>query len=99
MAVFVRLSSVIAAGVLFLSWVITNTFVATAEFDTGALDAVQAERAEVQQFSDLAESQRDIVASLARIDARLDGLGQGRDRSAAVPLEDEEADWVDAFDA
>src|ERR1043166_4461018 len=97
MSKFARLSTFLAAVVLFVSWAFSNTFATAAERDTATMDAVQREEAGIRQFSMLADGQRDVLERLAAAEERLvpraSGAGRGR-----VGIENAERDWVDAFE-
>lgn len=70
--IFSRLSVYIAAVVIFISWLISNSFVAALEEDTQTMDAVQSEQTQAQQFSNLSDGQRALLRKIAVIG----GLGK-----------------------
>ena len=51
LTIFSRLSLYIAAVVIFISWVISNSFVTAREEDAQNMDAVQSQQTQVRQFS------------------------------------------------
>jgi hypothetical protein len=63
----IRFSGYAAATVIFLSWFINNTFVASLQDDTQALDAIRSEQADaanLSQMDDLAEGQRELLKKI-----------------------------------
>ena len=74
LTVFSRLSLYIAAVVIFISWVISNSFVTALEEDAQNMDAVQSEQTQVRQFSSLSNGQRDLLRKMAEIENSVDKL-------------------------
>jgi hypothetical protein len=102
--IFSRLSVYLAAVVIFISWLISNSFVTALEADTENMDAVQSEQTDARQFSSLADGQRDLLRKLADIENSLDKkLNAGARTEAAEQGDEGEADaeqqWVDSFQA
>ena len=101
---FSRFSVYIAAVVIFISWLISNTFVMYLEADTQTMDAVESEQIEAQQFSNLSDGQRDLLKKIADIADRLDQLpNEGKHTETGDQNNGDAADadekWVDAFQA
>ena len=104
LTIFSRLSVYIAAVVIFISWLISNTFVTTLETDTQNMDAVQSEQTQARQFSSISDGQRDLLRKMADIENSLDKLNKASERTEAAQQGDEdEADaeqqWVELFQA
>jgi len=102
--IFSRLSVYIAAVVIFISWLISNSFVMALEADTQNMDAVQSEQTQARQFSTLSNGQRDLLRNMADIENSLDKLHNASKRTAGEQQGDEEeADaeqqWVESFQA
>ena len=100
--IFSRFSVYLAAVVIFISWLISNTFVVTLEADTETMDAVQSEQTQAQQFSNLSNGQRDLLKKVADIADRLDKLpNEGKPTEAGEQTVEDEADadqkWVESF--
>src|SRR5689334_17065863 len=99
-----RFSVYIAAVVLFFSWLISNSFVMTADEDTQTMDAVQSEQTQAQQFADLSNGQRALLKQVADIEDRLDKL-PNEHKSTDVQERDaqDESDgkerWVKSFES
>lgn len=97
-----RLSVYIAAVVIFISWLISNTFVTTLEADTQNMDAVQGEQTQVRQFSSLSDGQRDLLRKMADIEDSLDKLQNTSERTKTEEQGDEdetdaEQHWIESF--
>ena len=104
LTIFSRLSLYIAAVVIFISWVISNSFVTALEEDAQNMDAVQSEQTQVRQFSSLSNGQRDLLRKMAEIENSVDKLNNASERTKAEEQGDEdEADaeqhWVESFQA
>ena len=97
-----RLSVYIAVVVIFISWLISNSFVTTLEEDTQTMDAVQSEQTQARQFSDLSRGQRDLLRKVADIEdslkkphnERKPTEAQGQD---AEDESDADKNWVESF--
>ena len=98
--IFSRVSVYIAAVVIFISWLISNSFVAAKEEDTQTMDAVQSEQTQVQQFSNLSDGQRDLLRKIADIEDSVDKL-RNKHAEAGKQNDEDEADanqkWVESF--
>lgn len=97
-----RLSVYIAAVVIFISWLISNSFVTALEADTQNMDAVQSEQTQVRQFSSLSDGQRDLLRKMADIEDSLDKLHNTSERTKMEEQGDEdetdaEQHWVESF--
>jgi chromosome segregation ATPase len=104
LTIFSRFSVYIAAVVIFISWLISNSFVRALEEDTQTMDAVQSEQTQAQQFSSLSGGQRDLLRKMADIENSLDKLHNESERTAAEGQGDEdevdaEQQWVESFQA
>jgi hypothetical protein len=93
---------VIAALIIFASWLISNTFVSRLEADTRAMDAVRNEQTLFQQFSSLSSDQRTLIKSSTRIEIRLRELYANLIRhSGSVEMKLNSAiaelKWIDDF--
>lgn len=102
--IFSRLSLYIAAVVIFISWLISNSFVAALEEDTQTMDAVQSEQTQAQQFSNLSDGQRALLKTIADIEDSLDKLrNEGKHTEAGKQNHEDEANakqkWVESFQA
>ena len=97
-----RFSVYIAALVIFVSWLISNSFVLALGEDTQTMDAVKSERTQARQFADLSDGQRNLLRKIADIEDGLDKLQNERkpgDVEGQV-VEDEsdgESRWVESF--
>jgi hypothetical protein len=97
---FSRLAVYIAALVIFISWLISNTFVVTLSEDTQTMDAVQAERTQTQQFSTVSDGQRAVLRKLADIEDSVDKLrnsGKQTDEHNDADEVDADQKWVESF--
>jgi chromosome segregation ATPase len=98
--IFSRFSVYGAAVVIGISWLISNTFVAANEQDTQTMDAVESEKIQVQQFSNLSNGQRALLRKVADIEDGLDKLRNEGKQTVAQNSEDEpdaEQKWVESF--
>ena len=100
--IFSRFAVYIAAVVIFISWLISNTFVTTLEADTQTMDAVQTEQAQAEQFSNLSNGQRELLRQIADIADSLDKLRNEGKHTEAGEQNDEdgaaaEQKWVESF--
>jgi chromosome segregation ATPase len=100
--IFSRLSVYIAAVVIFISWLISNSFVTALEEDTQTMDAVQSEQTQAQQFSNLSDGQRALLRKIADIEHSLDKRpNEGKHTEAGEQNDEDEADaeqkWVESF--
>jgi chromosome segregation ATPase len=68
---FTRFAGFIGIVIIFVSWVISNTLVTAAEEDTQAMDSVQTEQAQVEQFSNLSSMQRSGIKRMALMEINL----------------------------
>ncbi len=69
-SMLIRFSGFAAATVIFLSWLINNTFVISLQEDTQALDAIRSEQADaanLAEIADLTEGQRRLFKQLATL--------------------------------
>jgi hypothetical protein len=97
---FPRLSVYMAAVVIFISWLISNTFVTTLEEDTQTMDAVQAEQTQSRQFSTLSDGERAVLRKLADIEdsvARLRTEGKQTEQENQGDEVDADQKWVESF--
>jgi hypothetical protein len=94
--IFSRFSTYLAAAVLFISWLISNSFVTTLETDTQTMDAVQQEQVQARQFSILSSGQRNLLEKLVTIEESLANPAQA---SAAGNTEETDPAlmWVEFF--
>ena len=100
LTIFPRLSVYIAAVVIFISWLITNTFVTTFQEDTQSMDAVKAEQNESQQFSMQSEDERAVLRQLADIEdsvAKLRTEGKQTEQQNHGDEVDADQKWVESF--
>jgi len=100
--IFSRLSVYIAAVVILISWLISNTFVTFKEEDVQAMNAFKIEFNQFQDFSHLANGQRVLLRNVAEIEDSLDKLQkEGKHPEAAAQNDEDEADaqqnWVESF--
>jgi len=97
---FSRVSVYIAAVVIFISWLISNSFVTAKEEDTQTMDAVQSEQTQVQQFSNLSDGQRALLRKIADIEDSVDKL-RNKHAEAGKQNDEDEADanqkWVESL--
>jgi hypothetical protein len=99
LTIFLRLSVYIAAVVIFISWLISNTFVTTLEEDTQTMDAVQAEQTQTRQFSTLSDNERTVLRKLADIEdsvAKLRNEGKQTEQNHGDEA-DADQKWVESF--
>jgi len=97
-----RFSVYLAAVVIFISWLISNTFVAAREGDTQTMDAVKSEQIQAQQFSNLSNGQRALLRQIGDIEDSVDKLrNEGKHTEAGKQNDEDEADakqkWVELF--
>jgi low affinity Fe/Cu permease len=100
LTIFPRLSVYIAAVVIFISWLITNTFVTTFDRDTQSMDAVKAEENESQQFSMQSDGERAVLRQLADIEdsvAKLRTEGKPTEQQNHGDEVDADQRWVESF--
>lgn len=97
-----RFSVYIAAVVIFISWLISNTFVMWREEDTQTMDAVQSEQTQARQFSNLSDGQRDLLRKIADVEDSLDKLQNERkppevEGQRAEDAPDAKQRWLKSF--
>jgi DNA repair exonuclease SbcCD ATPase subunit len=99
-AIISRLSVYIAAAVILISWLITNSFVRVFDEDTQAMDAVRSEQTQVQQFASLSEGQRALLREMADLEDSSEKLRNEVKHTESAGQNDEadaEQRWVDSF--
>lgn len=93
-----KFSIYIAAVIIFVSWVISSTFVERLERDTETMDAVQSEQVQIRQFANLADSQRVLLRKIGEVGESIGKLDQ---RAQGVNVDDDlsvgELAWVRSF--
>jgi hypothetical protein len=90
MAVLIRFSGYLAAGIILISWLINNLFVTGLQKATQTLDAVrgeQAELADLARINDLTEGQRALFK-------RVSALENGSHDEAKM-----DSDWVESLES
>jgi hypothetical protein len=95
--IFSRMSVYLAAVVILISWLISNTFVTVKEEDAQTMDAVQSEWVEVQRFANLSNDQRALLTEMADIENSLDKLRKEGTDKQNNDEEDANEKWLTSF--